>query len=360
MHTNVLVVGQGLCGTWLSYFLNQAGIDFLVIDEERPNTSTRVASGVINPVTGRRMSRTWLADQVIPFAEQAYTSLSTFLPTVHCPLSTTLISCCDIIDFFNSPDRRIDFEKKAMQFAEFLQWPEDEHTFRQHFHFDLGYGIIAPAYLVDLQTMLDGWRYYLRQSNHLFDKRFNHKELQLLPDGVHYQNIRAEKVIFADGVAAYEAGFFRLLPFALNKGEALIVEINELPRNHIYKKGNTITPWRGGYCWVGSTYNNNFTDDRPSDAFRQMMEAWLLSVLKHPFKVLEHVAAVRPATVERRPFAGWHPQHTQVGLLNGTGTKGVTLAPFFAKQMVDNLVNATPIMPEANVARFGRLLAVAK
>src|SRR5574343_1009083 len=79
MQTSVLIVGQGLCGTWLSFWLQQMGIDCIVIDEERPNTSTRVASGVINPVTGRRMTRTWMADEVIPFAAKAYEELGRVL-----------------------------------------------------------------------------------------------------------------------------------------------------------------------------------------------------------------------------------------------------------------------------------------
>jgi glycine/D-amino acid oxidase-like deaminating enzyme len=366
MQTDVLVVGQGLCGTWLSYWLQQAGVDFVVIDEEKPYTSTRVASGVINPVTGRRMSRTWLVDTLLPFAEQAYTQMHQFLLNLplNLPLNLNLnlnlnpfLTPVSIIDFFNSPDRRLDFEKKATLFAEYLHWPRDEHDYREHFHYELGYGIIAPAYQVDLQSMLDGWRQYLRQTNRLLNERFHYNQLQLLPNAVQYQHIQAGQIIFADGIAAQEAGFFRLLPFAPNKGEALILEIEGLPRNDIYKKGNTITPWRGGYFWAGSSYINHYIDDQPSDAFRQSMEAWLRSVLKHPFKVLDHVAAIRPATVERRPFAGRHPQHTQVSILNGTGTKGVTLAPFFAKQLVDNLANYAPMMPEADVKRYARLLA---
>lgn len=387
MQTSVLIVGQGLCGTWLSFWLQQLGIDCVVIDEARPNTSTRVASGVINPVTGRRMTRTWMADEVIPFAAQAYEELgrkisakyevrstrenqgqgrgeeeclntNDVLTTNHQPSTIQLIQRCDIIDFFNSPDRRKDFEEKAKQYAaEYLQWPEDEAAMQQHFRYELGYGIIAPAYQVDLQTMLDGWRQYLLQHQQLLAQRFDASQLQLLPDGVQYQDIRADKIVFADGIAAHAAGFFQLLPFALNKGEALILQIDGLPNNHIYKKGNSLTPWRGGYFWAGSTYNNHYTNDQPSEAFRQQMEAWLQSVLKHPFTVLDHVAAIRPATVERRPFAGWHPQHPQVGILNGTGTKGVTLAPYFAQQLAANIAQQTPLLPAVDVARFARVLS---
>lgn len=379
MQTSVLIVGQGLCGTWLSFWLKQMGIDCVVIDEERPNTSSRVASGVINPVTGRRMTRTWMADEVIPFATQAYEELgrkigrkeegqgrgqdeylnSGELPThINHKSSNILIKRCDIIDFFNSPDRRKDFEEKAKLYAaEFLYWPEDEEAMKQHFRYELGYGIIAPAYQVDLQAMLEGWRQKLLHHHQLLVQRFDASQLQLLSNGVQYQDIRAEKIVFADGIAAHAAGFFQLLPFALNKGEALILQIDGLPNNHIYKKGYTITPWRGGYFWAGSTYNNHYTDDQPSEAFRQQMEAWLQHVLQHSFKVLDHLAAIRPATVERRPFAGWHPQHNQVGILNGTGTKGVTLAPFFAQQLAANIAQQTPLLPDVDVARFARVLS---
>jgi glycine/D-amino acid oxidase-like deaminating enzyme len=108
---------------------------------------------------------------------------------------------------------------------------------------------------------------------------------------------------------------------------------------------------------VGSTYEHSFTHTDPTPAFRQQTEAWLRSFVKHDLHVLEHMASVRPAVLERRPFVGWHPQHRQVGILNGTGTKGVTLAPFFAKQLSDNIMHQTPLMPEVDVTRFARVLS---
>lgn len=357
MHTSVIIVGQGLCGTWLSYWLQQAGVPFVVIDEHRPNSSTRVASGIINPVTGRRMVRTWLSDEVIPFAETAYHHLHVFLSSVNCSLSSGLITRCDVIDFFSSPDRRVEFEKRATQFAEHLEWPNNENLYKQHFQYELGYGIVAPCYQVDLQNMLDGWRAFLQQQFVLVEENFDHAALQLSPTGVQYKSIIASQIVFADGIDAASNGFFQLLPFAANKGEALIVSIDGLPNNHIYKKGSTITPWRGGLFWVGSTYEHSFQHTAPTPEFRKHTEAWLRSFVKHDIEVLDHLASVRPAVLERRPFVGWHPQHRQVGILNGTGTKGVTLAPFFAKQLAENIVHQTPLLPEVDVHRFARLLS---
>jgi hypothetical protein len=39
------------------------------------------------------------------------------------------------------------------------------------------------------------------------------------------------------------------------------------------------------------------------------------------------------------------------------GTKGTSLAPFFAYQLVQNLVHSFPITEEADISRFSRILS---
>jgi glycine/D-amino acid oxidase-like deaminating enzyme len=80
--------------------------------------------------------------------------------------------------------------------------------------------------------------------------------------------------------------------------------------------------------------------------------------LKAPFKILFHKAAIRPATIERRPFVGFHPQFQNLGILNGMGTKGTSLAPFFANQLAQHLVHGFPLMNEVNISRFNRILSL--
>ena len=80
--------------------------------------------------------------------------------------------------------------------------------------------------------------------------------------------------------------------------------------------------------------------------------------LKVPFTILDHLAALRPAVaVERRPFVGLHPTNDKIGILNGMGTKGCSLAPFFAKQLVDHLLYNEPIMADADLQRFKKVLS---
>jgi glycine/D-amino acid oxidase-like deaminating enzyme len=125
----------------------------------------------------------------------------------------------------------------------------------------------------------------------------------------------------------------------------------------VFKKGISLVPWREGLYWAGSSYEWSFEHAQPTELFRQRTEAALRAWLKLPVKTHEHLAAVRPATLERRPFVGFHPVHPAVGILNGMGTKGCSLAPFFAHELVQSVLGGIPIRADADVKRFTKLLS---
>ena len=78
MHYDYLIVGQGISGTFLSYYLQQLEKTVLVIDEYSENSPSRLTAGVMNPVTGRRLVTVWMADQLFPFAWDAYTAIGAY------------------------------------------------------------------------------------------------------------------------------------------------------------------------------------------------------------------------------------------------------------------------------------------
>jgi glycine/D-amino acid oxidase-like deaminating enzyme len=161
------------------------------------------------------------------------------------------------------------------------------------------------------------------------------------------------------------------LPFAPNKGEVLIVDIPELgaagarldstegarTERTIFKKGITLAPWQEGLYWAGSSYEWTFETPGPTESFRQKTEMALKEWVKLPFRIVDHIAAVRPATLERRPFVGFHPVYPVVGILNGMGTKGCSLAPYFARQLAEYLSKGSPIRPDADILRFTKVLS---
>src|SRR4029450_11368013 len=74
-----LIIGQGICGTWLSWFMARENKTFIVIDKNEPITPSRVSAGIINPVTGRRMVEVWMAERILAFAWDADTEVGNFL-----------------------------------------------------------------------------------------------------------------------------------------------------------------------------------------------------------------------------------------------------------------------------------------
>ncbi|MDF2189399.1 FAD-dependent oxidoreductase [Paraflavitalea sp. CAU 1676] len=349
MHKDILIVGQGICGTFLSWYLEQAGISYLVIDQLQANTASKVAAGIINPVTGRRIVKTWMIEEVMPFAHEAYNSLGA-------ELGITAIEQKSIVDFYATPQMKLAFEKRYQDDQQYLAVPSDENYWRHLFNYDFGYGEIDPCYLIRLQDILPAYRTHLANKDLLREELFEQEHLQVQPDGIRYKDLTASRIIFSDGIAAASNSYFQNLPFALNKGEAVWAEIDGLPATHIFKKGFNLVPWKDNIFWLGSTYLWEFDNDNPTPGFKQFAHNWLLQTVKLPFKILDHKAAVRPATLERRPFVGFHPQYPAIGLFNGMGTKGCSLGPWFARQLVQHLQTGAPLAPEADIRRFQRIL----
>lgn len=350
MQADYIIVGQGLCGTWLSYYLEKARQSFIVIDESKPFTASKAASGIINPVTGRRIVKTWMIDELMPFAWNAYTNVGK-------TLSISCIAEKPIIDCFTTPQMRLAFTERYEKDQQFLSLPNNEKDWLEYLQYDFGYGLIQPAYLVDLQLLLGSQRKKLAAAGQLLEERFDAAQLITKENSVEYKDIRAGKIIFCDGIGGYSNPFFPNLPYGLNKGEMLLVEFPEFPVTHIVKKGYTLVPWAENIFWLGSTYLWEFEDELPTKGFYQFAENWLKQTIKMPFTIIDHRASVRPATLERKPFVGLHPANDKIGILNGMGTKGCSLAPFFAKQLVDHLLHDEPIMPDANVQRFKKALS---
>jgi glycine/D-amino acid oxidase-like deaminating enzyme len=344
-----LIVGQGISGTFLSWYLQKAKRSFIVVDHFESNSSSRVAAGIINPVTGRRIVKTWMIDTLLPFALEAYQEFGS-----HLGIST--ISKKKMVDFFPTVQMRNAFTDRVNEDDEYLSLSNDPLLFHDHFNYDLGFGEIDPCYMINLPELLFTWREELARNNLLLTEKFTHDNLSVSNHGIRYKNIEAEKIIFCDGIYSSTNKYFNKLPFALNKGEVLVIQSDLIPENNIYKKGITLAPLGNNIFWVGSSHEWNFTDNLPSDGFLERTTATLNQWLRQPFNIVEQLASIRPATVERRPFVGMHPHFSSVGILNGMGTKGCSLSPYFAKQLVSHLTENTPILPEADIRRFSRIL----
>ena len=349
MNIDYIIIGQGISGTLLSRSLMQAGKRVVVVDDNNGVTASKVASGIINPVTGKRLVKTWLIDELLPFAQSTYKEIET-------ELNVSLITQCNILDYHLTRDAAQIFNERNGDEKEYLRAVQDKSKWTEYFRFNYGIGEIDPCLLVNIQALLSAWRQYLIANNALLEDKFDLNDCTIKEGSVLYKDIAAEKIIFCDGAGCADNPYFSRLPWSKDKGEALIASIPGLPPNNIYKQGINIVPWHHGLFWIGATHDWKFTDMQPSASFRAQTEEHLNYWLKLPYTIIDHLVAQRPVNVDRRPFVGLHPRHAAVGIFNGMGTKGCSVAPYFAHHFAQHLIDNTPIMSEVDISRFVKIL----
>jgi len=292
-----------------------------------------------------------MADELLPFVWNEYNAISK-------KFDQQFIQQKNIIAFPSAPDLLQAFEKRKQQGNSYIYEASlKKETLYKFFDFPFDVMEIAPCYLVDVNAITKAWRQYLENKNALVTENFNEEELLVLDGYIQYKNITAEKVIYCNGIHASLSKYWMQLPFVPNKGQALIADIKDLSTDYIYKFGHlSLIPWQNNLWWIGASNELNFINVEPTDEFLKSTMATLEKILKTDFKIKDHVSSVRPAAVERRPFVGVHPVYNQISILNGMGSKGCSLAPWFAKELAANLINKKTINILADVKRYAGVL----
>lgn len=346
MNTDFLLIGQGISGTWLSYFLEQNGIEHLVIDDGFPGSSSRLAGGLINPVTGRNKVKTWLADNLLPFCHEQYQAMGSIL-------HETVIEEKKIIECFTNQEAIRLFSRRVNENPAYLHLESLPDSYASYFKNIIGFGTIHPAYLVRLETLLLAWRNRLKKQNKLVETFFDSDRLIKQDAGFSYENINCKRIIYCDGIGLQRHKLTTKIPLAPTKGEALIVKIPGLPQQTIFKNKLTLLPLiQKDFWWVGSSVEWEFENEKPSQLFKEQTMEALQNWIQLPIELIEQRAAIRMGTKERRPLVGMDPTEKRIGYFNGMGTKGCSLAPYFANQLVRNILYQESIHLEAIWSRF--------
>jgi glycine/D-amino acid oxidase-like deaminating enzyme len=343
---NILIIGQGISGTMLSWYFQQANVSFKIIDNNIPNTASKCAAGLINPVTGRRIVTTWMIDKIMPFAVNAYHQICK-------QLNIDVVREKEILDIFATQQMQDAFLNRVAEEAPYLSINNIKIDNLNH---HLSVGTIAPAYIIGIKKIIENWLQYLQTNQLIVNEVYDEHLLEIQNETIVYQNQHYSHIIYANGVATAQSKFWKNLPFAPNKGEALIIKCETLNENFIYKKGLTIAPIGNQQFWVGSNYLWDDTNETPTEKFITETIHYLNETLKLPFTILEHKVGIRPANIERRPFVGLHPTFPQIGILSGMGAKGTSLAPYFANELVQHIISNKPLTLEADVLRFSKIL----
>ncbi|MEL6941399.1 MAG: FAD-binding oxidoreductase [Bacteroidota bacterium] len=342
-----IIVGQGLAGTLLHYFLSKEGKKVIVIDAHHKAAASKVAAGTINPVTGRRYVKSWLVEKLIPFATQTYRALEQDLGVYFYHPMPVLRTLANRREELAWEDRLLN-----EYYAQYMKEEADLGNYQGFVNEDYKYGEVKQSAQVEAGKLVDVYRKTLEEKQEILTGVFDFERLILKEDSVQYDRIRAQKVLFCEGNQAKKNPFFNYLPFLGAKGEALIVKIPSTNFESMLKQRVFIIPLPNDLYWIGATSDKQYENDLPTTKGKQYLVEHLKEILDLPFEILEHKAAIRPTVKDRRPFLGLHPEYPQLAIFNGLGTKGASLGPYFAQHMVAHLIENKPLMKEVDIERY--------
>lgn len=349
MSERTLIVGQGVAGTIVAEKLMSRGETVCVIDHRNPFNATQASSAVINPITGRRLVKTWLFDDLMQSARAYYEYLEG-------ALKKNLIIDQAILRVFQNAQEQNDFYGKMSEekFQAHLSEAKIEEE-KDLLHNDWGQGMIKTACRIEAQAIVEHFKSKWQSSGILKEWSFDYSQEIKDGDAVEMDGTHFERVIFCEGFEMKNNPFFNYLPIIPNKGEALIIRCDALDKKWSIKKGVTIVPLDEERFWVGSTKSDQYPSQEPSVEGKLYLEERLQTLLKVDYEILDHISGIRPTSKDRRPLIGVHPKLNQLFCFNGFGTKGISLIPFFADQFLAHVLGDQPIQKEVNIERYQSL-----
>jgi len=323
-------VGHGLAGTILAHHLHQQNIEFQIWDSSQTHfTSSNAAGGIFNPITGRKLEPTWLANEIFTYLFPFYQSLekklnaSFFFPM---PLFRPFANL-EMADWLNARREEID--------NEFLDWKPD--------------GVwVKNAGWVDVPHLLSSSQYFFKEMGVFFNKEFVEGQTDI--SGF-------SQVIFCEGFHGMNNPLWSCLNFLPAKGELLKIQTVQADPSFILNKNGFLLPVGQNAYKVGATYRWDEFGPEPTVSGDEELKDKLAQFQLSDYIEIEKLVGIRPATQDRRPFVGMHPAKS-LGIFNGFGSKGVSLIPYFADEFVSEIQGKKMVHPDASIRRFNHLFSI--
>ncbi len=342
-----LVIGQGIAGTVFCSMLENRGKSFRIIDQLNPHSSSQVAAGLINPVTGRRIVKSWKADVAIPFAKEYYEKIEaqfnqTFFHSIDA------LEVTSSIHEWNEWNRRM--EEQTM--SNYLNDVAPNELYRTTIKEFVKLVRITSSGWLDVKSFTSTFRNYWEGKSVLLDEPFVVNELDFQNDTFVYQGNHFQSVIFCEGYKCLENKFWDSIPLVPAKGEIATIQCEDLSQDFILLSGIFFIPIGNHQFRCGATYEWKFDNEFPTAEGKLKLEKMIGEVLKCEWKMINHTSGVRPTVRDRRPIIGAHPEHKNLFIFNGMGTKGVMLAPYFSNHFIEHLLDGKALDKEVDVSRF--------
>lgn len=339
-----LIVGQGLAGSVIANEVFKRGYTFKIIDNYHKHSASMAAGGIMHPMSFKRLIESWHSLTFIKYAGQYYTGLEN-------ELGAHFYESFALKRPFGSIEEQNDWMGKMKQ-EDFKDWMGVSEEEIRGINQPYGIGTVYPAGKINVVSFLELMKEKFEKEIELAD--FDFDQLKLHSDSVNYEGQDYAKVIFCEGYQYINNPYFSYLPNNVTKGELIEIEAPGLSRELI-TKGCFIAPHlEKDIFTVGSTYVWDNTDEQITEEGKKELTTKLTKVGLTDYTIKVQKCGIRPTTHDRRPLVGSHPEHSQLYIFNGMGSKTVMMAPLLANQLLNEIEGKAKVMEEASIRRLSK------
>jgi hypothetical protein len=340
---DLCIVGFGLAGLSVARHARLSHLDFDIISDAS-QLSSKVAGGIINPISVKRMKPVWQIEQFLPYAKDYYTEIENII-------DTKIINDKHLWVYIHNTEQEnnwyVAYDKvrlKPIMIPKLISNPNQYLNAQKIGKIDAG--------LVNLSELFIKTQRYYDSINTWHNHSFNYNDLQICPDHVEYDSKKYKHIVFCEGYGVVHNPFFNDLGIYGNKGDYLIIKSEHLKMKNIAKAKYFLIPLGNDLYKFGATYQRRPLNHEPSgDAKNQLIEA-LDKMINVSYKIVGQVCGIRPTTRDRKPILGTHQTHKNLHILNGFGSRGVLTSPLLGKKLISHIFEASPLDKETTIDRI--------
>lgn len=346
-----LIIGQGIAGTTLAHQLINEGYKICVLDENPNSSSSKIASGLWNPIVLKRMKKVWMADEMLEV-------LLPFYQDVQEKTGTKFIDERKIRRIFNSIEEQNTWHELTdnLKFEGLLS-PAIQKNENKNVKAKFGLGEVNASGRVNVLEYLESSKNYFQEHHAYHEDTILYQDIHWEEEFVTWKGYHARHLVFCEGHQTRFNPWFSYLPLAPTKGEVLTVD-SELNLDYPLHGGKFILPLEEEHHYkVGATYNWDELNEATSEkGLEQLKEGWN-KISSAAIEIKEHQAGIRPNVQDRRPLLGTHPNHKNIHIFNGLGSRGILMAPYLSQCLSKHINKHEYLYPEMDIERFSDLLS---
>ena len=343
----------------MAWTAHWAGMSVVLIDRGEPNSCSRVAAGLVTPITGSRAAASWRWDDF-------YSAAHAFYQRVELATKASVWLVSPALRVYRDEKERQLYQSKWMDIesAEGVRSIGVQTTDVVPLGVQVPHGCCLFSPAARLLTVD-----YLNATRRYFEHRESFLEVDLQCDedieiadvaisGIEAASSEADytvrirrfkvegkRVVFCQGVAARENAYFASLPLHPARGDILTIESNRVHCDHVLHRDAWVVPIGQRRFLVGATYERSSFHSggqqelSKAHQFRsELVRRWESmvegQVASGDHTVVDQRWAIRPASYDRHPLIGPHESIPGVYCLNGLGSKGSLMSPRLAEMLV--------------------------